>query len=130
MWKLGVTALVVDDDQDTVDSTVQLLNYVGYRAVGATATETAMKLASAMSPDVVLLDLAMPGYDGCMLAQDLRRLPGMSEVILICITGYTTEETKQRALKAGCNHVMLKPVEWPELLGVLDRLVKKARLES
>lgn len=130
LWKLAVTILVVDDDQDTVDSTVQLLNYVGYRAVGATTAETALKLVAVQPPDVVLLDLAMPGRDGCMLAQDLRQLPGMNEAILICITGHTSEALQERALKAGCDHVMLKPTEWPELLGTLNRLVKKVHLKS
>jgi CheY-like chemotaxis protein len=130
LWKLGITVLVVDDDNDTVESTVQLLKYVGYLALGAATAETALKLASAQPPHAVLLDLAMPGRDGCMLAQDLRRLPGMNEAILICITGYSSQEIQQRALKAGCDHVMIKPYEWPELLSVLDRLVRKARLTA
>jgi CheY-like chemotaxis protein len=130
LWKLGITVLVVDDDSDAVESTIQLLKYVGYQAVGAATAEAALKLASTQPPQAVLLGLAMPGRDGCMLAQDLRQLPGMNEAILIYVMGHTSQAIEQRALQAGCDHVMLKPAEWPELLSVLDRLVRKARLPS
>src|SRR5581483_5637315 len=73
--------LVVDDDQDTVDATVQLLNYVGYQAIGTTSAQDAIKMAQAQPPAVVLLDLCMPGCNGSNLAQDLRQLPDMSHAI-------------------------------------------------
>jgi len=121
-----VPILVVDDDHDTADTAVLLLNYVGYEAVAAYGAEQAMSIARVRFPRAVLLDLAMPGQDGLRLARDLRQLPGMNDAILICITGYGQEHIHESARQAGCNHVMLKPIEWSELLPVLDQIGKPA----
>src|SRR5581483_9788635 len=80
-------------------------------------------MAQAQPPAVVLLDLCMPGCNGCNLAQDLRQLPDMSHAILICVTGYTSESSREQSLKAGCDHYMVKPTEWPELLGAISQLL-------
>jgi DNA-binding response OmpR family regulator len=118
----GAPVLVVDDDRDTVESTVFFLNFVGFRAVGARSSEMALKLARLQHPRVVLLDLAMPGQDGDELARSLRRLPGMDDALLVCISGHGREQDRQLVLDAGCDYHMVKPVDPEELLWILDCL--------
>jgi DNA-binding response OmpR family regulator len=116
----GAPVLVVDDDRDTVESTVFFLNYMGFRAVGACSSEMALKIARLRHPRAVLLDLAMPGQNGAQLARSLRQLPGMDDALLICISGHGRGQDRQLALDAGCDYHMVKPVDPEELLGLLD----------
>jgi two-component system, chemotaxis family, CheB/CheR fusion protein len=111
--------LVVDDDVDTADSSVLVLNYLGYKAVPAYNAEDALKIASMLPPQVVLLDAAMPGHDGYQLARELRMLPGMEDAMLICVSGFGTELDRERAFEAGCTHHFIKPVDWQKLVAVL-----------
>jgi CheY-like chemotaxis protein len=122
--KSGLPVLVVDDDRDTADSAVLLLNYAGYQAVAAYSAAMALELANQRAPRVVLLDLAMPGQDGVTLAQKLKQLPAMENALLICITGYGQEHLHERARQAGCDHVLLKPIEWSQLLPLIDQSSK------
>jgi DNA-binding response OmpR family regulator len=113
--------LVVDDDRDTADSTVTLLKYFGYEAEVAYSAATALKIASVRRPRAVLLDLAMPQHSGDQLARELRRIPGMADAVLICISGYGNNEYRQLSLEAGCDYHILKPAEIQELLPLLAR---------
>ena len=65
-------------------------------------------------------DLAMPGGNGLELAQDLRRLPGMNHALLICISGFASAEDRRLSRQAGCDHHLLKPFDWVDLLRLLD----------
>jgi CheY-like chemotaxis protein len=108
--------LVVDDHRDTADSSRMVLEALGYRVVGvAYDGPSALAAARAEPPDVVLLDLAMPGMDGLTLARALRTLPGMAEAFLVCVSGYGRDEDRNSARAAGCDAHLLKPVEFAEL---------------
>jgi DNA-binding response OmpR family regulator len=114
--------LVVDDDRDTADSTVTVLKCFGFEAEAAYSAAMALAIASACPPRAVLLDLAMPGHTGDQLARELRQLPGMEDAVLICISGYGTNEYRQLALAAGCDYHILKPAEFREVLSLLAQI--------
>jgi CheY-like chemotaxis protein len=120
-----LSVLVVDDDHDTADSTRFILNHMGYPVLAAYDASAALKLARASSPQVVLLDIEMPGGNGLELAQELRRLPGMEDALLICISGLGTAEDRRLSREAGCAHHLLKPVDWVELLELLEQSGKE-----
>jgi DNA-binding response OmpR family regulator len=120
--------LVVDDDRDTADSTATLLKYFGYEAEVAYSAAMALETASVRRPRAVLLDLAMPGQSGDQLARELRQLPGMADAVLICISGYGTNEYRQLALEAGCDYHILKPAELQELLPLLAQIKRMSRM--
>jgi CheY-like chemotaxis protein len=108
--------LVVDDDHDTVDSTVTLLKLSGYQTDAAYDAEAVLKIAGIRPPHAVMLDVAMPGGDGYHLARDLRLLHGMGDVLLLCVTGYGTAADKRQCRRAGCDYHFLKPVAWEEVI--------------
>lgn len=101
--------LVIDDDQDTADTLTLLLQTAGHDADAAYDASTAVALAESNPPGLVFLDLAMPRVDGIALARQLRRLPGMEQAVLVCLTGYSAAEYEKKALEAGCDVFMLKP---------------------
>ena len=83
-----------------------------------------MKIAGAMPPQVAVLDLRMPACDGVELAALLRRLPGLEEILLICLSGYASVEDKQRTSEAGFSYHFTKPVKWPELVAAIEKRKK------
>jgi CheY-like chemotaxis protein len=111
--------LVVDDDRDTVDSTVLVLGLLGYEAEGVYGADEALAAARLRPPRAVLLDAAMPGLDGYALARQLRLLPGMADTLIICVSGYGTPDHRARALAAGCDLHFIKPIDWQELARAL-----------
>jgi CheY-like chemotaxis protein len=111
--------LIVDDDPDTVASLRLLLEAWGFEAWTARDGQTALEMAQAFPPEVVILDLAMPCLDGYEVARRLRQsLP--EGLCIICMSGYGTEVDRQRSQEAGCDHHLLKPADPGELRRLLE----------
>ena len=91
-----LSVLVVDDDHDTADTLTTLLHLTGYRARAAYGGIEAQRMAAEEWPDVVILDLLMPGVDGFELAYRLHPLPPGRRPRLIAVTGYPTAGGAQR----------------------------------
>jgi DNA-binding response OmpR family regulator len=108
--------LVVDDDPDCARSLALLLRLWGHETLEAADGWAALALAQGDAPDVVLLDLDIPGPDGFEVA---RRLREQSGTLLWALTGSASEEDRQRALEAGCHRYLVKPVEVEELRALL-----------
>jgi CheY-like chemotaxis protein len=111
--------LVVEDLRDAADSMAILLKLWGYRPAIAYDGEHACELATALRPDVVLLDIGLPGMDGCEVARRLRQLPQTANSLLVAISGYGREADVQRCKEAGIDRHFLKPVEPGELQRLL-----------
>ena len=82
---------MVEDDVDSGDSLSLLLRLYGHEAQVARTGPTALEMASVCRPDVVLLDIGLPGMDGYQVAQHLREKPDFKNVVLCALTGYTPE---------------------------------------
>jgi len=103
--------LVVDDCPDTTDSTAELVGLWGHDARRAYAGAAALELAAEYRPDVMLVDLAMRGMDGCEVARQVRRMPGLDGVLLIAVTGYTAASLRREAAAAGFDFYVPKPMD-------------------
>jgi PAS domain S-box-containing protein len=103
--------LVVDDNVDAADSLAVLLRLEGHEVRVAHDGPAALAAAQAEPPDVVILDLGMPGMDGFEVARRLRALPGLRDVLLVAVTGWAQEEDRRRCFEAGFDGHMPKPVE-------------------
>jgi CheY-like chemotaxis protein len=103
--------IAVDDSRDTADSFVRLLSLWGHEPFVAYDADTALALARSKKPDVVLLDLAMPGVDGLQLARRLRAEPDLDSTVLIAVSGHGMAEHQQGSAAAGCEHHLLKPID-------------------
>jgi CheY-like chemotaxis protein len=114
--------LVVDDSPDTARSTAELLTLMGYTVRVAFSGHAALRLAAAESPDVVLLDLRMPGMDGCEVARRLTADGAGKPPVIVAVTGCGTEEDRVRTAAAGFDLHLVKPVDPGVLVGLLRRL--------
>jgi CheY-like chemotaxis protein len=116
----GPPVLVVDDCHDAADSLALLLKRWGYQAAVAYDGASALAAALARPPVAVLLDMVMPGMDGCEVARRLRRQPQTAKALLIALTGYGREEDVRLCREAGIDLHLLKPCDPEELRRVLD----------
>jgi PAS domain S-box-containing protein len=112
--------LVVDDNVDAAESMALLLGLGGHAVRTAHDGPSGIQAARELAPDVVVLDIGLPGMNGYEVARALREDPRLRAVILIALTGYGTTEDRGRALGAGFDHHLTKPVD-PE---ALDALIK------
>jgi two-component system CheB/CheR fusion protein len=78
-------------------------------------------MAPAFRPDVVLLDIGLPGLDGYQVAQRLRQNAATKGVSIIGISGYGQAQDRERSQQAGFDHHLVKPVEFTHLIGLLNR---------
>jgi CheY-like chemotaxis protein len=121
----ALRVLVVDDDRDSADSLALLLQTSGHLAEVAYNGPSALKKVGGCPPDVVVLDLAMPGMDGYELGRRLRELPGMSAAFFVVLTGYPLDPEEQRYREAGFNHHFLKPAEPKDVERLLAGLARE-----
>jgi CheY-like chemotaxis protein len=113
--------LVVDDDADAADSTATLLALHGFDCRTAASGGAALRLVGDFPPDVVLLDLMMPGMDGYALAAALRERFRWPRPLLVAVSGCATGAEHRRSAAAGFDLHLDKPVEPAVLVGVLRR---------
>jgi len=120
--------LVVDDLRDSADSLGALLESAGHSVHVAYNGEQALALAELHRPEVVLLDLGMPGIDGCEVCQRLRAAPWSAGMVIIAQTGWGQERDRQRTRDAGFDHHLVKPIDPDELdaLFAIDLAVLRA----
>jgi CheY-like chemotaxis protein len=115
----GLRLLVVDDNQDAADSLAMLLRLQGHEVRVAYSGVAALEMTKTYRPDVVFLDIGMPGMDGYEVARRLRQQPGLEEVVLAALTGWGQQEDRRRTAEAGFNHHLVKPPEPQTLEGLL-----------
>ena len=113
------TVLVVDDNHDAADSLVELLASLGAMPIVAYSGEEALRKAHKTPPSLALLDIGMPGMDGCELARRLRAEPWGDAVHLIALTGWGQQGLRERIAEAGFDHHLLKPLNVPEFVKLL-----------
>ena len=110
--------LVADDNEDAGESLAMLLRLDGYEVQVANNGTDALALFDRMLPDVVILDIGMPGLSGYEVAGRIRERDAGKEAMLIAVTGWGQQADKARASQAGFDHHFTKPVE-PESLSAL-----------
>ena len=112
--------LVVDDNVDAAASLATLLTFQGHEAEAVYNGKDALKRVSAFDPDVVLLDIGLPEMDGYELAKRLRAMPQLEGVRLVALTGYGQADDRERAIAAGFDDHLVKPVDLPALERTLN----------
>jgi len=112
--------LIVDDNRDNASSLGLLLEALGQEVDTAHDGPTALELTRKLHPEVVLLDIGLPGMDGYEVARQCRRDSELDQLILVAMTGYGKEEDRRRSQEAGFNAHFVKPVSLDDL-GLLLR---------
>jgi CheY-like chemotaxis protein len=111
--------LVVDDNEDVAEMTAEMLKMYGHSATTAGDGPSALAAVEREHPDVVLLDLGLPGMHGLEVAEALHANPVGRAPLVIAVSGYGRPEDRERSRSAGCEHHLVKPVDFDRLLALL-----------
>lgn len=123
LWIMpGSLKIIVADDNDDAASTLSIiLKYNGYDAHAVAEPHSALALAKELVPQVMLIDIEMPGMNGYELAQAVREDPRMERSMLVAITGYGGDHHRSKAMEAGFDHHLLKPVDTEEIVSLIEK---------
>ena len=111
--------LIIDDSRDGGESMTLLLRVLGADVQLVHSGRTALEAVGEFRPDVVLLDIGMPGMDGYEVARRIRADSANRSLLLIALTGWGQEEDRQRSAAAGFNHHLVKPADIDQLRQLL-----------
>jgi signal transduction histidine kinase len=114
--------LLIEDNTDTAETLRDLLDLSGYPVEVARSGPEGLAYARQFQPEFVICDIGLPGMDGYEVARTLRQEPATARVHLIALSGYAQEEDLQRSREAGFDWHLKKPIEFNELVRVLQRL--------
>ena len=103
--------LIIEDIPDNVEVVRRALSATGYELIHAPDAETGLQMAVSQLPDLILLDLGLPDYDGQTLVGWLRDEPALQETPIIAFTAWTSETARQMVASYGCNGYIAKPIE-------------------
>jgi CheY-like chemotaxis protein len=117
--------LIVDDYPDALDIWTLYLGALGYLVSTAADGATAIAQAEQLQPDLVVLDLELPGISGFEAARRLRRNPATHDIPLIAATGYSHHRQLSMAREAGFDQVLVKPVDPETLVQEIERLLDR-----
>jgi signal transduction histidine kinase/CheY-like chemotaxis protein len=117
----GCRVLVVDDNADAADSLAALLEMTGHPTRTVHDSAAVLAAAEQFRPDVVLLDIGMPGMSGHEVAQLLRADPRFRDTMLIAVTGWGADADRERSRAAGFDHHLTKPVDVDAVLALLKK---------
>ena len=112
--------LVVDDNPVNLKLVRVLLKSDGYDVRTAVDAEEALELIASASPRLILMDLQLPGMDGLELTRRLKADPATRGIIIVAMTAYAMKGDEQKALDAGCDGYIAKPIDTRALPGVLE----------
>ncbi|HVT29532.1 MAG TPA: ATP-binding protein, partial [Lacipirellulaceae bacterium] len=121
--------LVVDDNRDTATSCARLLNALGHDVQTAYDGASAIEIAKSFKPQVIFLDIGLPGLNGYDVAKILRT-EGFANEIIVAVSGYGQPEDRQRSHDAGFDEHLVKPVRQNNLLSILQRCAERQSLAT
>lgn len=122
-----LTVLIVDDNDDNRDLYTQYLEHRGLTVASAANALDGIALAEQLRPDLILMDLGLPGLDGWEATRRLKQTDWSAGITIVAVTAHVLEEARQRALEAGVDGFVTKPVTPDVLYETIQRLLRKAR---
>jgi CheY-like chemotaxis protein len=114
--------LIVDDNEDGATSLAMLLNLGGHETFIAHDGGEALEAFERIHPDVALLDIGLPVFNGYEVARKIREQPSGRDVLLIAVTGWGQENDRSRSREAGFDAHLVKPVDHAELMKILSSI--------
>jgi len=120
--------LVIEDNASNLKLTSLILSSAGHSVVGAVDAESGLKLARDTQPDLILMDIQLPGMDGLAATAILKADPATAPIPVIALSALAMEADKERSRTAGCDAYIVKPLRYRELYAVMERsLVERQR---
>jgi CheY-like chemotaxis protein len=111
----GAPILIVDDNPQNLKLARVILTVEGYEVQTAADAEEALRVLGSFTPRLILMDLQLPGMDGLQLTRHLRRDPAWQHVRIVALTAYAMKGDEEKALAAGCDGYITKPIDTERL---------------
>ncbi len=111
----GPTLLIVEDNELNLEALSRLLARRGFRVLGAPSGEEALRIAVEAGPDLILMDIGLPGIDGYETTRRLKADPCTAGIPVIALTAHALVSDRERAFAAGCVDFDTKPIDLPRL---------------
>lgn len=119
--------LVIEDNPANMKLASLLLHNVGHKVLCAGDAETGLTLARAEQPDLILMDIQLPGMDGLAATALLKKDPATASIPVIALTAMAMKEDREKTRAAGCDAYIAKPLRFRELYAAIDGLLAEAK---
>jgi CheY-like chemotaxis protein len=123
------SVLVIDDDAANLKLLRVLLTFEGYEVVTAERAQTALDHVAARAPQLILMDLQLPGIDGLALTRRFKADPATRAIPIIAITARAMKKDADEAREAGCDDYMAKPIHTRALIALVARYLSRSGLD-
>ena len=124
---MSATILVIDDNPTNLKLVSELLEFEGHQVLRAVNAEEALVVLAGNLPELILMDIALPGMDGLTLTRNLKADERTRHIRIIVLTAYAMKGDDQRAFDAGCDGYVTKPIDTRKLPGLVTDLLAKER---
>jgi CheY-like chemotaxis protein len=121
---VGERILVVEDNPDNMALIAEVLDSLDYEVMKATDGQQGLQMAMEAQPDLILMDLSLPRLDGWAATRQLKANPLLREIPIIALTAHALVGDRERALEAGCDDYLAKPLNLRELAQKLRRYTR------
>jgi two-component system cell cycle response regulator DivK len=117
--------LLIEDDDDAANLVRLLLEVEGYTVLRTADAEAGLQMARSRLPDLIVMDIQLPGMDGLTAAALLKQDPATAAIPIIALTALAMREDRERGKAAGCDAYIAKPLRYRELFKAIDGLLNK-----
>ena len=124
------TILVVDDNPINLKLVSDLLSFEGYRVLKAVDGEQAQLTVENDPPELILLDIDLPGIDGLTLTDRLKSNQRTAHIVIVAVTAFAMKADRERALAAGCDRYITKPIDTRLLPSQIAELLRRRRADG
>jgi two-component system, cell cycle response regulator DivK len=118
--------LCVEDNADNLFMLQRRLTRSGFEVTIAMDGAQTVEEVKTLLPDLIVMDLNLPGLDGCEATRRLKNLPETKHIPIIVLTADTTQKSREKALAAGCDEFALKPIDFEGLVGKIRSLLNRS----
>jgi two-component system cell cycle response regulator DivK len=122
--------LIVEDDPRSLKMIQMILRPYGYSLLEATDGEEALKVACSDKPDLIIMDLRLPKVSGLEVTRQLRQMSDFSHIAIIAITAYAMKGDEEKAISAGCDAYLAKPINTRELPKLITKMLLQRKENS
>jgi len=113
---LSQTILIIEDNPANLKLTSIILNSAGYHICSATTAEVGLLLVESEQPDLILMDIQLPGMDGLAATGLLKQKPATHDIPIIALTAFAMKGDREHMLAGGCDDYVTKPINYKEFL--------------
>lgn len=124
----GARILIVDDNATNLKLVAYLMKSNGYTVDTALDAELALEAIHAHCPAVILMDIQLPGIDGLELTRRLKAEPATRHIVIIAVTAYAMKGDQDKAMAAGCDDYVTKPIDTRALPEIIARHLRRTEL--